>query len=78
MSIKTSKENNSKTEKPTKFEYIFEDDESKSIWKYDLKKFPNGPVSVEYHWKAHYLKELNFEKNEEDSLVISNIFLIFT
>ena len=58
MSLKPSKENLSKTEKPTKFEYIFEDDESKSIWKYDLKKFPKGPVSVEYHWTAHYLKEL--------------------
>jgi hypothetical protein len=52
MSIKNSKENNSKTEKPTKFEYIFEDEESKSIWKYDLKKQPNGPISVETHWKA--------------------------
>jgi hypothetical protein len=62
MSIKTSKENLSKTEKPQKFEYIFEDDESKSIWKYDLKKFPNGPVSVEYHWKAHYLKELELKR----------------
>ena len=62
MSIKTSKENNSKTEKPTKFEYIIEDEESKSIWKYDLKKFTNGPVSVEYHWKAHYLKELEIRK----------------
>jgi hypothetical protein len=27
-----------------------------------LKKFPNGPVSVEYHWKAHYLKELELRK----------------
>ena len=62
MSIKTSKENNSKTEKPTKFEYIFEDDESTSIWKYDLKKQPNGPVSVEYRWKPHYLKELEIKK----------------
>lgn len=62
MSIKNSKENNSKTEKPTKFEYIFEDDESKSIWKYDLKKQPNGPISVETHWKAHYLKELELRK----------------
>ena len=33
MSIKNSKENLSKTEKPQKFEYIFEDEESKSIWK---------------------------------------------
>jgi hypothetical protein len=62
MSIKNSKENNSKTEKPQKFEYIFEDDESKSIWKYDLKKNPNGPISVEYQWKAHYLKELEIRK----------------
>jgi len=62
MSVKTSKENNSKTEKPTKFEYIFEDDESTSIWKYDLKKQPNGPVSVEYRWKPHYLKELEIKK----------------
>ena len=57
-----TKENLSKTEKPTKFEYIYEDDESKSIWKYDLKKFPTGPVSVEYHWKAHYLKELTLRQ----------------
>ena len=62
MSIKSSKENNSKTEKPTKFEYIFEDDESVSIWKYDIKKFPNGPVSVEYRWKPHYLKELEIKR----------------
>jgi hypothetical protein len=62
MSIKTSKKNNSKTEKPTKFEYIFKDDESTSIWKYDLKKQPNGPISVEYNWKPHYLKELELRK----------------
>ena len=62
MSIKTSKENLSKTEKPQKFEYIFEDDESTSIWKYDLKKQPNGPVSVEYRWKPHYLKELEIKR----------------
>lgn len=42
--------------KPTKFERIFEDDESRSIWKYDLKKNPNGPVSVEYSYKSHVLK----------------------
>lgn len=65
MSAKTSKENLSKTEKPIKFEYIFEDDDSKSIWKYDLKKFPNGPVSVEYHWKAHYLKELELRQKRK-------------
>ena len=62
MSLKSSKENLSKTEKPTKFEYIFEDEDSTSIWKYDLKKFRNGPISVEYHWKAHYLKELTIRQ----------------
>jgi hypothetical protein len=62
MALKPSKENLSKTEKPTKFEYIFEDDESTSIWKYDLKKQPNGPISVEYKWKASYLKELELRQ----------------
>ena len=62
MSLKPSKENLSKTEKPTKFEYIFEDEDSTSIWKYDLKKFRNGPISVEYHWKPHYLKELTIRQ----------------
>lgn len=51
-----------KIEKPIKFEYRFEDDECTQIWKYDLKKFPNGPISVETEWKAKYLKELELRK----------------
>jgi hypothetical protein len=62
MNLKSSKENNSKTEKPRKFEYVFEDEECTSIWKYDLDKQPNGPVSVEYHWKSDYLKELELRQ----------------
>jgi len=62
MALKSSKENNSKTEKPQKFEYIFEDEECTSIWKYDLKKQPNGPISVEYKWKSHYLKEMELKR----------------
>ncbi len=62
MKHKDTKENISKSEKPTKFEYIYEDEDSRSIWKYDLKKFQNGPVSVEYHWKAHYLKEMELKR----------------
>ena len=62
MSMKVTKENNSKTEKPQKFEYIFEDEESTSIWKYDLKKQPNGPISVEYKWKVSYLKEMELKR----------------
>jgi hypothetical protein len=60
--MRSIKETNSKTEKPLKFEYIFEDEDCTSIWKYDLNKFPNGPVSVEYKWKASYLKELELRK----------------
>lgn len=56
--MKNIKENNNKVQKNTKFEHIYEDDECTSIWKYDLKKQPNGPISVEYKWKAHYLKEM--------------------
>lgn len=51
-----------KAEKPKKFEYIFEDEESTSIWKWDLEKQPNGPISVEYKWKSQYLKELEMRK----------------
>jgi len=48
MAIKISKETNSKTDKPRKFEHIYKDDDGcESIWKYDLDKFPNGPISVE-------------------------------
>ena len=49
-------------EKSKKFEHIFEDEESVSIWKYDLSKFPHGPISVEHKWKASYLKELEIRK----------------
>ena len=49
-------------EKPTKFERVFEDEECKSVWKYDLKKNPNGPVSVEYSYKAHVLKAWELHK----------------
>jgi len=61
MSNKT-KENNNKTEIPKKFEYVFEDDECRSIWKYDLEKQPNGPISTETIWKPEYLKELELKR----------------
>ena len=32
-------------DKPRKFEHIYKDDDGcESIWKYDLDKFPNGPI----------------------------------
>lgn len=60
--MRIAKENNSKTEKPKKFEYIFEDEDCTSIWKYDLNKQPNGPISVENKYTAKYLKEMELKK----------------
>jgi hypothetical protein len=60
--MRNIKENNSKTEKPKKFEYIFEDEDCTSIWKYDLNKQPNGPISVENKYTAKYLKEMELKK----------------
>jgi hypothetical protein len=41
-------------EKPIKFERVYEDEESISIWRYNLKKNPYGPVEVEYKWKKGF------------------------
>ena len=54
-------------DKPTKFEYTYEDDDCISIWKYDKKKFPNGPISVEFKWKTAYtarMKEVQKQEKE--------------
>ena len=46
-------------DKPRKFEHIYKDDDGcESIWKYDLDKFANGPISVENKYPAGYLKDL--------------------
>jgi hypothetical protein len=46
-------------DKPRKFEHIYKDEDgSESIWKYDLDKFPNGPISVENKYSTEYLKGL--------------------
>lgn len=62
MNKKVTKENNSKTEKPKKFEYIFKDEDCISIWKYDLDRQPNGPISVEHKYTAKYLKEMELRR----------------
>lgn len=45
---------NTHIEHQVKFEVIYEDDESVSIWKYNLSKFKNGPIDVEYKWKRSF------------------------
>jgi len=48
-----------KVEKRMKFEVEYKDDDGCiSIWKYDLKKFPNGPISVETKYPPGYEKAL--------------------
>jgi hypothetical protein len=41
-------------DKPVKFEVTYEDDESISIWRYNLNKTTAGPVEVEYKWKRSF------------------------
>jgi len=50
-----NKQNNIKPEKPTKFERVYEDEDTISIWKYDLKKTTTGPVEVEIKYKKGYV-----------------------
>lgn len=40
-----------------KWEVCYSDEVCEQIWKYDLTKFQNGPISVETKWKPHILKE---------------------
>ena len=56
--MKADKQTTPKIESPRKYEKIYEDDDSKFIWKYDLDKFPNGPISVENKYPAGYVKDL--------------------
>ena len=40
--------------KPIKYEFVFEDEDCISIWKYNSKIFKNGPIEVEYKYKRGY------------------------
>jgi len=40
--------------KPTKWEVVYEDEDSISIWIYNSKITTAGPVEVEYKWKKHF------------------------
>ena len=52
-------------EKPKKFEVTYKDEDGvESVWKYDLNKFPNGPISVENKFPPHYEKALKKQQKE--------------
>lgn len=40
--------------KPHKWEVVYEDDDCTSIWKYNTKITPFGPVDVEYKYKRGF------------------------
>jgi hypothetical protein len=48
-------QNNKKEDKPTKFERVYEDEDTISIWKYDLTKSTTGPFEVEIKYKRGYV-----------------------
>ena len=53
-------------EKPTKWEITYKDaDGFESTWKYDLKKFRNGPIEVINKYPAGYEKMMNKKMKEE-------------
>lgn len=41
--------------KPIKWEVTYEDEDSISIWKYNTKRNPYGPVEVETKYKRGYV-----------------------
>ena len=59
-------------DKPTKFEITYKDDDGvESTWKYDLKKFSNGPIEVSNKFPAGYdkmmkkqMKDARLEKKQ--------------
>jgi hypothetical protein len=50
------------TEKPTKWEVVYEDDDCISIWKYNSKITTAGPVEVEHKYKRGYVHPMEKKK----------------
>ena len=48
--------------KPTKWEVVYEDEDSISIWRYNSKITTKGPVEVEYKWKKSFNPWTNSKK----------------
>ena len=62
-------------EKPTKFEHIYKDaDGFESIWKYDLKKFPNGPIEVTNKYPPYY--EKNMKKAQKEAKLAKSLSVL--
>ena len=48
--------------KPTKWEVVYEDEDSISIWRYNSKITTAGPVEVEHKYKKGYTHPLEKKK----------------
>jgi len=57
--------NPTELEKPIKFERRYEDDESVTVWKYDLNKSSSGPIEVNISYKNNIDK--NWEKRAKEA-----------
>jgi hypothetical protein len=57
--------NPTELEKPIKFERRYEDDESITVWKYDLNKSSSGPIEVNIAYKNNIDK--NWEKRAKEA-----------
>jgi hypothetical protein len=48
--------------KPTKWEVVYEDEDSISIWRYNSKITTSGPVEVEHKYKRGYVHPMEKKK----------------
>jgi hypothetical protein len=65
----------SSKDKPRKFQHVYKDDDGfESIWKYDLDKFPNGPISVENKYPPYY--EKNMKKAQKEAKLAKSLSVL--
>jgi hypothetical protein len=55
--------------KPTRWEVVYEDEDTISIWKYNSNKTTNGPIEVEYKYKRGFQHPSNKKKKTLGDLV---------
>lgn len=48
--------NKQQLEKPYKWEIVYEDEDTISIWRYNTKKSKYGPIEVEYKYKKGFIQ----------------------
>jgi hypothetical protein len=62
-------------DKPRKFQHVYKDDDGfESTWKYDLDKFPNGPISVENKYPPYY--EKNMKKAQKEAKLAKSLSVL--